>query len=120
MSRKKLAPGCELASFCRRIELSGSLRSRYGSGVHSGLGPRLRVAAGVPSPPTGGAVSPQSMMPVISVSWKTESLVCSAVPSGPAGDPSLPPSRANAPAGVDGSTLRTSLSKGELGLRIHR
>ena len=85
MSRKKLAPGCEDASFCNRTESSGSLRRRYGSGSQFGLAPRLSVASGVSPPPTGGSVSPQSMMPVISVSWNSVSRVCSAAPRGPGG-----------------------------------
>ena len=60
------------------------------------------------------------MMPVISVSWNRVSFVWSAVPSGPGAEPSPPPSRENAPFGVELSTLRTRRSKGWLGFSTQR
>ena len=92
--------------------MSGSVRSRYGIGSQPGFWPRLNVASGESPPPTVGAVSPQSMLPVKSVSWNTVSLVpnCWPRPPGAHGVPFAPPCSQKAPLGVEGSTLRISRS----------
>ena len=90
-----------LLSVMVRLSVPPADVSEYGINVLQSapsVSSRVKVALGLVALPASVTTSPQASTPSTSVSWNSDSLVLSALPSSAGAVPSKPDSRENAPS----------------------